>query len=183
MPMHPDMIPRLLMLILPWPFFVVGFVVGIGADRHARLARLMRALTMGASWFALVCAILAAVTYGVGLTNSTTYISVHLPERLGVLAVNADVNSLTVLLLLLVAFVGMIVARYAYTLGADTHEGRFHRGLSFTLGSVSMMIPSGSMGVVRIFWIAPGLCQHKLLAFYRERPVAVLAARKKYLLH
>ena len=169
------------MLILPWPLFVVGLVVGIGADRHARL---MRALTMGASWFALVCAILAAVTYGVGMTHSTTYILVHLPERLGVLAVNADVNSLTVLLLLLVALVGMVVARYAYTyLVGDTHEGHFHRWLSFTLGSFLMMISSGNMWVFLIFWIVTSLCLHKLLAFYRERPVAVLAARKKYLLH
>ncbi len=177
----PSMITSELILILPWPLFVVGLVVGIGADRHARL---MRGLTTGATWFALVCAVLAAVTYTLGMTQSATYLSVKLPDGLGLLSISVEVNDLTVLMLLLVAFVGMIVARYSYTyLDGDTHEGRFHRWLSLTLGSFLTLIFSGNIWIFLIFWIATSLCLHELLAFYHKRPVAVLAARKKYLLH
>ncbi len=181
MPVLPNMITSALMLILPWPLFIVGLVVGIGADRHARL---MRSLTMGAAWFALACAALAAGTYALGLTQSKTYFGIHLPGGLGLLAVSVDVNGLTLLMLVLVALVGMIVVRYSYTyLDGDAHEGRFHRWLALTLGAFLMLISAGNMWGFLIVWTVTSLCLHKLLAFYRDRPVAVLAARKKYLLH
>ena len=138
---------------------------------------------MRAAGIALVGAVLAAGTYFMGMTDSKTYLSVPLPAKLGLLGIRAEVNPLTVLMLLLVALVGMIVARYAAThLIGDPHEGRFHRWLSLTLGSFFMLISSGNLWEFLIFGVATSLFLHPLLAFYRERPVAVLAARKKYLL-
>ena len=170
----------LLMLVVPWSLLVVG-LVGIGADRHARL---MRRLTAGATWIALVCAGLVALTYGLGEPRSETYLSANLPAGLGVLAISTDVNILTVIMLLLVAFVGMIVARYSSTyMDGDAHEGRFHRWLNLTLGAFFTLIVAGNMWGFLISWVATSLCLHELLAFYRDRPGAVLAARKKYLLH
>ncbi len=170
-----------LMLVLPWPLLGVGLVAGIGADRHARL---MRRLTKGAAYFAFVCAVLAALTYALGATQSETYLSANLPTGLGVLAVTIYVNALTVIMLLLVAFVGMIVARYSSTyMDGDVHEGRFHRWLSLTLGAFFTLIAAGNMWGFLISWVATSLCLHELLAFYRDRPGAVLAARKKHLLH
>ena len=170
-----------LMLVTPWPLLGVGLAAGIGADRHARL---MRRLTTGATWFALACAVLVVLTYGLGATQSVTYLSINLPAGLGVLAINIYVNALTVIMLLLVAFVGMIVARYSSTyMVGDAHEGRFHRWLGLTLGSFFTLIVAGNMWGFLISWVATSLCLHELLAFYRDRPGAVLAARKKYLLH
>jgi len=165
------------MLVVPWPLLVVGLVVGIGADRYARL---MRRLTTGATWFALACAVLAALTYGLGATQSETYLSVNLPASLDVLAISIYVNALTVIMLLLVAFVGVIVARYSSTyMEGDAHEGRFHRWLSLTLGSFLTLIATGNMWVFLIASVATSVCLNELLGFYRDRPGAVLAARKK----
>ena len=181
MPELPGLITSALMLILPLPLFVVGFGLGIDADRHPRL---MRRLTTGAAGFALVCAILAAGAYSLGMTDAKTYFSAPLPARLGLLSISVDVNRLTVLMVLLVAVVGVIVARYAYTyLDGDTHEGRFHRWLSLTLSAFFMLIASGNLWEFLIFSIVTSLFLNHLLAFYRERPVAVLAARKKYFFH
>jgi NAD(P)H-quinone oxidoreductase subunit 5 len=173
----PSIMTSTLMLVVPWPLLVVGLVVGIGADRYARL---MRCLTTGAAWFALVCAVLAALTYGLGTTQSETYLSVNLPASLGVLAINVYVNALTVIMLLLVAFVGVIVARYSSTyMDGDAHEGRFHRWLSLTLGSFLTLIATGNMWGFLISSVATSVCLNELLGFYRDRPGAVLAARKK----
>ena len=170
-----------LMLVAPWPLLAAGLVVGVGADRHPRL---MRAATTGAAWFALACAILAAATYGLGATQSETYLSLHLPARLGALAISVDTDVLTIIMLTLVAFVGMIVARYSKTyMDGDAHEGRFHRWLALTLGSFLTLIVAGNVWGFWVSWVATSLCLHELLAFYRDRPGAVLAARKKYLLH
>jgi NAD(P)H-quinone oxidoreductase subunit 5 len=173
----PSIMTSTLMLVVPWPLLVIGLVVGIGADRHARL---MRRLTTGAAWFALACAVLAALTYGLGATQSETYLSVNLPVSLGVLAISVYVNALTVIMLLLVAFVGVIVTRYSSTyMDGDAHEGRFHRWLSLTLGAFLTLIVTGNMWGFLIASVATSVCLNELLGFYRDRPGAVIAARKK----
>jgi NAD(P)H-quinone oxidoreductase subunit 5 len=170
-------ITSIFMLVLPWPLLVVGLVAGIGADRHARL---MRRLTTGAAWFALTCAVLAALAYGLRATQSETYLSVNLPASLGALAISVYVNALTVIMLLLVAFVGAIVARYSSTyMDGDAHEGRFHRWLSLTLGSFLTLIATGNIWGFVISSLATSVCLNELLGFYRDRPGAVFAARKK----
>ena len=173
----PSIMTSTLMLVVPWPLLVFGLVVGIGADRHARL---MRHLTTGAAWFALACAVLAALTYGLGAIQSETYLSVNLPASLGVLAISVYVNALTVIILLLVTFVGVIVSRYSSTyMDGDAHEGRYHRWLSLTLGSFLALIVTGNMWGFLIASVATSVCLNELLGFYRDRPGAVLASRKK----
>ncbi len=170
-----------LMLLAPWPLLAAGVLVGVGADHHPQF---MRGATVGAAWFALIVAVLAIIAYGLGATQSTTYLGTDLPMHLGMLAVSVDVNVLTVVMLSLVAFVGMIVARYSKTyMDGDEHEGRFHRWLALTLGSFLTLIVAGNVWCFWLSWVATSLCLHELLAFYRNRPGAVLAARKKYLLH
>ena len=179
--MMPGTTTSVLMLVLPWPLLTVGLVIGVGADQHARL---MRRSATGATYLALACAVSAALTYALGATNSVTYLSAHLPAGLGVLAVSTYVDALTVMMLVLVAFIGMIVVRYSSTyMDGDAHEGRFHRWLSLTLGSFLTLIVAGNVWSFLLSWIATSMCLHELLAFYRDRPGAVLAARKKYLLH
>lgn len=169
------------MLCGPWPLLGVGVVIGIGADHHPRF---MRRATTGAAWFALICAVLAAVAYGLNGAQSVSYLGVALPMHLRALAISIDANVLTVIMFLLVAFVGMIVARYSKTyMDGDEHEGRFHRWLALTLGSFLTLIVTGNMWGFWVSWVATSLCLHELLAFYRGRPGAVLAARKKYILH
>lgn len=170
-----------LMLLAPWPLLAAGVVVGAGAGHYPRF---MRSLTTGATWFALMFALSATAAYGLGATRSMTYVSLSLPMHLGRFAISVDVNMLTVVMLSLVAFVGVIVARYAKTyMDGDAWEGRFHRWLALTLGSFLTLIVAGNVWGFWVSWVVTSLCLHELLAFYRDRPGAVLAARKKYLLH
>ena len=170
-----------LVLILPWPLILVGLLAGRAADRHARR---VRRLTQGAASFAVFAALLAALNYRWGMARSVTYVAVVLPVGLGRLAITVYVNALTVLMILLVSFVGLIVARYSSRyMDGDAHEGRFHRWLSLTLGAFFTLIVTGNIWGFFLSWFVTSLSLHELLAFYRERPGAVLAARKKYLLH
>lgn len=170
-----------LMGIVPLPLLATGLVVGVRSDQHAEL---MRRTTKGAASLALLLAVAAAVTFSMGSARSETYLAVALPLHLQRLEVATDVNTLTVAMLLLVSFVGTIVARFSATyMVGDGHEGRFHRRLSLTLGSFLTLIISGNMWMFMMAWVATSLFLHELLAFYRDRPGAVLAARKKYVLH
>lgn len=170
-----------LFLVLPLPFLIGGLFLGVNADQHTGR---MKRWTLTSAWFAFIMALLAILAHAMGSTTSVTYLSWPLWGRFGSLAIHMANNNLTLVMLLLVSFVGLIVVRYSYTyLTGDDHEGRFHRYLSLTLGSFLMLIVAGNLWFFFLFWVITSLFLHELLAFYRNRPIALLAARKKYVLH
>ena len=81
----------------------------------------------------------------------------------------------------LVSFIGFIVVLYSRNyLDGDPGQGRFVKWISLTLGSVLFLMISGNLLQFFISWFCTSLSLHKLLLFYPERPAAVLAARKKW---
>jgi len=99
------------------------------------------------------------------------------------LAIGFRVDILAVVMLLLVSFLGAVVTRYARNyLGGDPGQARFSRWLSFTVAAVLALIVSGNLLLFTVAWMATSLCLHQLLTFYADRPAAVLAARKKFLI-
>ncbi|MEZ5305452.1 MAG: proton-conducting transporter membrane subunit, partial [Verrucomicrobiales bacterium] len=93
------------------------------------------------------------------------------------------VDVLTVVMLVLVSFLGAVVTRYARNyLAGDPGQARFSQWLSLTVASVLTLIVSGNLLLFTLAWMATSLCLHRLLLFYGDRPAAVLAARKKFLI-
>lgn len=91
-----------------------------------------------------------------------------------------DVLSAT--MLLLVSFLGAVTTRYATAyLAGDARQGVFAKWLCFTLASVLVLVVSGNLLLFALAWIATSLSLHQLLVFHGERPAALLAARKKFL--
>jgi NAD(P)H-quinone oxidoreductase subunit 5 len=96
------------------------------------------------------------------------------------LSVRLDAISST--MFLLVAFVGVIVVRFSRNyLDGDDRQGYFTGGLSLTLASVMLLVLAGNVSHLVFAWIATSLSLHRLLLFYRDRPVAIIAARKKFI--
>ena len=90
-----------------------------------------------------------------------------------------DVVSAT--MLLLVASVGAVVVSYScHYLDGDPSQGRFMKWLALTLAAVLMLVVSGHMLLFFAAWIATSLGLNQLLRFYRDRPAARFAARKKF---
>lgn len=81
----------------------------------------------------------------------------------------------------LVSFIGLIVIVYSRNyLAGDPGQGRFMKWISLTLGSVLLLMISGNLLQFFVAWVSTSLCLHRLLTFYSERPAAILAARKKW---
>jgi NAD(P)H-quinone oxidoreductase subunit 5 len=96
------------------------------------------------------------------------------------LSVRVDVIS--VVMLLLVSFIGWIVVRYSATyLDGEARQGRFTALLCATLASVLLVVSAGNLVQLVVAWIATSLLLHKLLLFYPERVAAQRAARKKFI--
>jgi NAD(P)H-quinone oxidoreductase subunit 5 len=82
----------------------------------------------------------------------------------------------------LVAFIGLIVARYsARYLEGDVGQRRFQRWLQLTLGCVMVVATTNHLAVFIAAWVGISLSLHQLLMFYPERKRAALAAHKKFL--
>ncbi|WP_020374199.1 proton-conducting transporter membrane subunit [Sulfobacillus thermosulfidooxidans] len=165
-----------IIVLLPWPYGIVGLAGVIGASRPDRVKKLAR----GASILSLVSAVAATATYSVAilfLHDGRLLVS----QPRGIASIT-DINWLTLIMMVLVSFVGLVVTRYTDTyMKGDAHEGRFHQWLSLTVGSFLGMIASANMWIFFVFWVATSLSFHQLLAFYPERAQALLTARKKFL--
>lgn len=166
-----------LVLLPPLLLWFTGLVPTRLANSNPRL---MVRMNNGAAWLAFAGALIAAVSHQFEAARSWTIYSVALPGDIGDFSLGTYVNTVTVIMLMLVSFVGAIVSRYARNyLDGDANQGRFHKWLSLTLGAILTMIVSSNLLMFLLAWFTTSLCLHQLLTFYRERPAAMLAAHKK----
>ena len=159
----------------PLLLLLVGFVPGRWANRHPRpMGRLTVVVTLIAAAMLLLAALGVAargpLTRQVGMAND-------------LLRIDLWFDSLTAMMGLLISCLGVVVARYSVRyLDGDPAQGRFLRWISFTLGAVLSLVVSGNLGMFVAAWILTSVGLHQLLTHYADRPAALLAARKKFLI-
>jgi NAD(P)H-quinone oxidoreductase subunit 5 len=162
----------LLAYILPLSLFAAAAICFTGPGFRPRRNL---ALVEGASLAVLAGAVLfgtLAATYG---ATSSALIGAN-----GI-GLQVRVDALSAIMVLLVSFVGWVVIRYARTyMDGDPRQGAFMGGLAMTLGFVLLLVTSGNVGQLILSWIGTSLSLHRLLLFYGDRPVARLAANKKF---
>lgn len=101
----------------------------------------------------------------------------------GAFALSIRHDLLSVVMLLLVTFIGWIVLRYSATyLDGEARQGPFTAWMNVTLAAVCTLVLSGTLLLFVTSFIATSLSLHQLLIFYVERPAARNAARKKFIL-
>ncbi len=153
----------------------------LGASVHAFRApglRPRRAILVAelAALGALLVAILSGVAlyaYGPGTGPAIGY---------GVVALATRLDLVSLIMLLLVSFIGWLVLRYAGTfLDGEARQGPFTGWMTATLAAVLLLVQSGTLLQLVVAWIATSLCLHQLLLFYPERIAARRAARKKFI--
>ncbi len=92
-------------------------------------------------------------------------------------------DTIGVVVLVLVSFVAWVVIRYSETyLAGDPHQRRYIRGLLATLAAVAVVVIANNLLVMTLAWTSTSLALHGLLTHFRERPVALAVAHKKFLL-
>jgi NAD(P)H-quinone oxidoreductase subunit 5 len=101
----------------------------------------------------------------------------------GNLQIGVYFDVLAAIIFLLVSFLGAVVTRYALNyLKGDAEQGHFLKWLCVTVGAVLTLIISGNLVMFTAAWIATSLGLNKLLTFYSDRPGALVAARKKFVI-
>ncbi|MHB1100174.1 MAG: NADH-quinone oxidoreductase subunit L [Burkholderiales bacterium] len=168
----------LYVLLAPLLLLLVGLLPSGWANRNPLLSG---KLCHRAATGALLVSILAAVLREMLSARAFSPHAIELPFGPTELSIDVFYNSVTMILLMLVSFVGMIVSRYSIRyLQGDPGQGRFFKWLSLTLASILSLIASGNLIMFFVAWVSTSLCLHQLLMFYGDRPAAVLAAHKKF---
>jgi NAD(P)H-quinone oxidoreductase subunit 5 len=91
-------------------------------------------------------------------------------------------DALSVLLLWLVIVLGTLLIQFSRNyLDGDPRQKVFFLRLYLTIAAVLLMISSGNLWQLVLAWIGTSLALHELLTFYPERPRAIRAARKKFI--
>ena len=160
----------LLAVAAPAVFAVVAVMFSASSTprRFADLAGLGSMVALGFALAAALVVILAGASSSPTLGAAGIGLSVH-------------VDALSSIMLVLVAFIGVIVVRYSRNyLDGDPGHVRFTRWLLLALAAVLTLILSGNLLLLILSWIATSLALNKLLVFYPERPAAQRAAAKKF---
>ncbi len=163
-------LPLLAPFILLAAAFAPRFMEGVTVQKGAKFAEFA---TLGT----IAVAVLSAIVLGVNGSGDSFLIGLF---GFG-LSVRLDIVS--VVMLLLVTFIGWVVVRYARTyLDGEDRQDAFTFWLLATLSAVLLLIQSGNVTQFVGAWIATSMCLHKLLLFYPDRVAAQRAAHKKFIM-
>jgi len=158
----------MLAILAPAIPFLVGFVLpkvlGTSPQRAARLAEIAAAAALGAIGLGIAADIFAEPG-----TNGA-----EVPLRL---------DAVGAVMLATVSLIGAVVARFARRyLDRDPAQRAFSIWLSYTLSAILVLPIATNLLVFFAAWVMSSHGLHHLLTLYRERPAALLAARKKFLI-
>lgn len=160
----------LLILILPCFMLIPAWWVthqSAQPDKAWQLAQRICLLTL---LVALLTGLYVAV-YGAASAAPTAWLPIIRLDALGAV------------MLTLTVFLGWVIVRYSRNyLAGDKGQGRYLAWLCMTLGSVWLLVMLNNLLLVCLAWSATGIFLHKLLTFYEDRPAAVMAAHKKFLI-
>lgn len=98
------------------------------------------------------------------------------------IGISLRLDAISVSMFGMIALLGFIVVKFSSNyLDGDKRQGAFVGRLAATIASVQLLVLSGNLGVLLVAWILTSISLHRLLVFYPERPGAVIAARKKFI--
>lgn len=99
------------------------------------------------------------------------------------IGIGTRLDAISVIMFGMIALIGFIVLKFSYNyLDGDPRHGTFIGRLAAAIAAVQLLVLSGNLGLLVIAWILTSMSLHKLLVFYPERPLAVIAARKKFIM-
>lgn len=168
----PSFVLATLALVLPAVLFAAGLLTSPQANGRQGAQR-----AAGLSAVVLLLALLLAV--GSGIYGSVA----HVFAAIGPIQLSVYLDVLSIIMLVLIAFLAAVILRYSVNyLDGDPGQARFTRWMCLTIGCVLTLVVSGNLLLFTLAWIGTSLTLQRLLTFYPDRPGALLAARKKFLI-
>lgn len=127
--------------------------------------------------------LLVAISFAVwsGIAEDQTFLIARFPGTASWLNLGIRLDGLSSLLFLMVAALAFTIGHYSKRyLDGERRQGYFSIFLLITVLSVSLLVLASNLVMFFVFGITTSLGLHQLLLFYPDRPLAVAAARKKF---
>jgi NAD(P)H-quinone oxidoreductase subunit 5 len=167
----------LLVAVPPVLLLAMGLVSSGIANRHVRLMRRGAVMLMAVTCGCAVAAATMLAAFG-PLDSALLSWTWPIPMNVGVYF-----DSLAAVMSLLISFIGLIIVRYSVRyLDGEVTQGRFLQWILITLGAVLLMVVSRNLLMFAAAWMLTSFGLHQLLTHYPDRPWAIWAARKKFLI-
>ncbi len=161
--------------VFPFIAFVINILFGAEMQKRNKLIpALVSVLTMGASFvWSFACFI-----SGKEFARSATWF------HLGSYAVKMGylIDPLSALMMLIVTFIGGLI--FIYSIGYMWNDPRFSRFFSYlSLFACAMLwlVMADNFALLYLGWEGVGLCSYLLIGFWFEKPSAMRAAKKAFL--
>src|SRR5215470_19646075 len=170
---------RLVWLIPLFP--LLGTIVNaVAGSTIGRRAHWIAVPALGAS-FLVSCAVFMCVLHGETWHGELFRWIVAGPFNV---AVDAQVDQLTAVMLLVVTGVGFLIHLYSagYMHGDDGYA-RFFTYLNLFVFSMVMLVLAGNFLLLYVFWEAVGLCSYLLIGFWYEKKAATDAGKKAFIVN
>lgn len=160
-------------LLAPLSLLVFAFIIQM--KNWEELYRQRRLVTAVGLIGIIIFSLSALLVYRTGTIQS---------PLLGIadLGFSLRLDALSILMSTMIAILGLIILKFSTNyLEGDERKGIFFRRLAITIASVELLVLSGNLFQLMIFWVITSFCLHYLLTFYKDRPQAIGAARKKFI--
>lgn len=160
-------------LASPFVFIVTSVISLSGSGLRLQLIKRM-------SNFGSLLGIGIAVTCGMLLLNQNVLESPLLGfQEIGI---SFRFDTLSLIMLTMISILSFIIIRFSHNyLEGDERHGVFIGKLSATIASVQLLVISGNLGILFLSWVLTSVSLQRLLLFYKDRPRARIAARKKFI--
>lgn len=163
----------LLGYLAPLSLAVVALLAALNRLRSVELVfQAGRAVSIGA--FGLML--------GLGIVVFTTGPLVSPLIGIGEVGIVLRLDALSVMMSWLVTLLGALLIQFSRNyLDGDPRQKVFFIRLYLTVSAVLLMVTAGNLWQLVAAWIAMSLALHQLLVFYPDRPRAIRAAGKKFI--
>ncbi len=169
----PDQIPVLISILTP-ALLICYAIVSQLSHKNDRSQPRKNAANIGL--IGIVISLLSAVyVFEYGTIQSTL---------LGIdgLGFSVRLDALSVTIFLMISILSFVILRFSTNyLDGDPRKAIFFSRLTVTMAAVELLVLSGNLFQIWVLWVATSVCLHYLLVFYRYRPQAIAAARKKFI--
>ncbi|MGF1506438.1 MAG: proton-conducting transporter membrane subunit [Anaerolineae bacterium] len=123
----------------------------------------------------IITLIAGGLIYGMGPVTSPLL-------GIGQVGFSARLDALSVIIMWLVALLSLFIVQFSHNyLDGDERHAVFLGRLYLTIGAVLVFVGAGNVWQLLLGWVGTSLSLHQLLIFYNERPRAIRAARKKFI--
>lgn len=160
--------------LAPLSLTVVALLALLNLVRSVSLTfQLGRAIMVGAFLMSLL---LGAIVFSSGPLISPIL-------GIGAVGISLRLDALSIMMFVLVTFLATLLIQFSHNyLHGDPRQKVFFSRLYMTISAVLLLVLSGTLWQLVLAWIGASLALHELLVFYPERPRALRAARKKYII-